>query len=330
MNYKIYQLDIMQRNELPLTDQAIIDRVTKIWGFVVHKPEYNDLGTTFAFGLTNDNGKKLFLKIYSKRKEEAHLYNSTPESLRNNCLVLSRLRIKYNIRQMPEIIKTSAGEYLDEFDNFMLVILHYIEGSNPRYEPNELQSIKLATILSDLHMVPIVDFPEIVYETFDIDFAMGFRKWLDIKSVHGREEMRPMLEKLATHKAYIERALSSLEKLCAYFKSAPLDLVLTHGDAHHFNVLQTTNDLYLIDWDDVKIAPRERDLWHYEFTPLTVDYSDLNPKFVLNRDLCAYYRTQRFLDDLRIYIEHETTTKEQAQININYFCNHFGWVECGK
>jgi spectinomycin phosphotransferase/16S rRNA (guanine(1405)-N(7))-methyltransferase len=37
--------------------------------------------------------------------------------------------------------------------------------------------------------------------------------------------------------------------------------VLTHGEPHPGNTLRTKDGWRLIDWDTVKIAPPERDLW---------------------------------------------------------------------
>ena len=37
--------------------------------------------------------------------------------------------------------------------------------------------------------------------------------------------------------------------------------VVTHGEPHPVNVMQTDAGRVLIDWDTVAIAPPERDLW---------------------------------------------------------------------
>jgi hypothetical protein len=83
----------------------------------------------------------------------------------------------------------------------------------------------------------------------------------------------------------------------------------------------------LIDWDDLKVAPRERDLWFYEFAPLIAEYSRFVPRFEINHDLCSFYRTQRFLEDLRIYIENDAQTVEQAKANVQFFCHHWSWED---
>jgi len=320
----------MQRNELSLSDQKIIDLIERFWGFTPYVIEYVEFGSTFAFNLQDRAGSKIFLKIYRKTAPAAHLYNGTEELLQMSCKILDRLNKQHNMQQIPTIIKTNAGEYLHEFGGFMFVVLRHLEGIHPRYEPNELKSADLAIILHNLHAISVTSFPEVAREKFVIDFAVGLEKWFEIASDTCEEKIRPMLKKLVAEKEFLRKAIHVLKQLRKQFVNKPMDLMLTHGDAHHFNVLQTSKELYLIDWDDLKMAPRERDLWHYEVAPLMKDYMQLEPKFVLNHELCSFYSIQRFLEDLRIYIEEVTKTTEQTQINIEFFCNHWGWQVCDK
>lgn len=73
----------------------------------------------------------------------------------------------------------------------------------------------------------------------------------------------------------------------------------------------------MIDWDNIKIGPREPDLWFYEHASVINDYLALNPNLKINYDLCLYYQTQRFIEDLRIAIETN---------DLQSFMNHWGWV----
>jgi spectinomycin phosphotransferase len=311
----------MQRSELALSDQEIIGLVAKVWGFTAQTINYIEFGSTFSFCLANAADEKVFLKVYRKTRVAAHLYNSTSELLQHNCSILDRLHNNHKLAQIPQVIKTNAADYLYEFHGFMLVVCQHIEGSHPK--PTQLQHAKLATILSNLHAVPVAAFADVAAESYNIDFALGFKAWLKVGD--GDEKIRPMLAKIAAERAAIEALILLQERFVA---KPPSELVLTHGDAHRFNVLQTSNNLYLIDWDDLMVGPRERDLWHYEDAQVMADYAKLNPSFSLNHELCLFYRLQRFLDDLRIYIEQPTITDEQAKINSNYFCNHQSWQEC--
>ncbi|MFI5892048.1 phosphotransferase [Actinoplanes sp. NPDC051513] len=63
---------------------------------------------------------------------------------------------------------------------------------------------------------------------------------------------------LATHAGKIGRWLSDLDALAAEIGPAR---VVTHGEPHPGNVLHTASGPRLIDWDTVRLAPPERDLW---------------------------------------------------------------------
>ena len=108
--------------------------------------------------------------------------------------------------------------------------------------------------------------------------------------------------------------------------------VITHGDAHHYNIIQTKDNLWLVDWDGVKIAPKERDLWHYEGVSLFMEYQKIDPTYKINHELCHWYRLQRFLEDCRYYLErvllNKNSTEAQNEQDVDSFLTHWGWQVC--
>lgn len=57
------------------------------------------------------------------------------------------------------------------------------------------------------------------------------------------------------------RLLDRLDRLGAELRGRPAELVVCHGDPHLGNVLLGPDgEVWLIDWDDAVLAPRERDL----------------------------------------------------------------------
>ncbi|WP_051809550.1 aminoglycoside phosphotransferase family protein [Actinoplanes subtropicus] len=74
----------------------------------------------------------------------------------------------------------------------------------------------------------------------------------------------PARDLLAAHAAKIGRWLSELDRLAA---EIPPARVVTHGEPHPANILTTPTGKLLIDWDTVRMAPPERDLWHLTDDP---------------------------------------------------------------
>lgn len=65
---------------------------------------------------------------------------------------------------------------------------------------------------------------------------------------------------LAEHLGYVRDRKARYDVLAA--RRPPVtEWVVTHGEPHAANVVHTANGPVLIDWDTVRLAPRERDLW---------------------------------------------------------------------
>lgn len=65
---------------------------------------------------------------------------------------------------------------------------------------------------------------------------------------------------LAERRAAIERRLATYDALAAAVESTAERWVVSHGEPHTGNVIRTDRGMLLIDWDTVRLAPRERDL----------------------------------------------------------------------
>jgi spectinomycin phosphotransferase len=59
----------------------------------------------------------------------------------------------------------------------------------------------------------------------------------------------------------ISRLVDGVDGMGLRLRQAPLPLVLCHADLHTWNILlDTTQQMWIIDWDEVVLAPKERDL----------------------------------------------------------------------
>ncbi|WP_238584588.1 phosphotransferase family protein [Legionella worsleiensis] len=126
--------------------------------------------------------------------------------------------------------------------------------------------------------------------------------------------------------------MNTIQQWQTKFSKGKMPFVITHGDAHHYNVLQTPYEVWLVDWDGLKIAPIERDLWHYQEAPLVDEYCKLNPHYKINHNLCEFYKLQRFFEDSRYYLEQvllgKNSTQEQSEQDKKCFVTHWGWSVC--
>lgn len=110
----------------------------------------------------------------------------------------------------------------------------------------------------------------------------------------------------------IEEKIAIFRKIIAECKQTSFELHLTHGDAPG-NIIQTANnDLYLIDWDDVLLAPIERDLWSHHGDPLLRQYY---PNYTKSELAYSYYVLRRFLDDLSGFLD-EIFRESSSEVEI--------------
>ncbi len=115
---------------------------------------------------------------------------------------------------------------------------------------------------------------------------------------------------MKTRKSVILHLVERAQTLADFIKSNHEKSVLCHSDIHAGNVLKSTdNALYIIDWDEPIMAPKERDLmfigggvgnvWNkpYEEALFYTGYG----KTDINKTLLAYYRHERIVEDIAIY-----------------------------
>lgn len=133
----------------------------------------------------------------------------------------------------------------------------------------------------------------------------------------------PTAAKLAafikTKRNEIRRLIERTEELALTLQSKSLDFVLCHTDIHGANILITKDSkLYIVDWDNPLLAPKERDLmfvgggvdtlWESERDEAAFfeGYGKVNIDFTV----MAYYRYERVIEDLVAYAEQLLLTDE--------------------
>ncbi|MBA3427693.1 MAG: phosphotransferase [Actinobacteria bacterium] len=71
----------------------------------------------------------------------------------------------------------------------------------------------------------------------------------------------PARRVLAAHASDVAALLAAGVRLGAEVAAGSTNWVVTHGEPHPGNVMRSGENLLLVDWDTVALAPPERDLW---------------------------------------------------------------------
>jgi len=110
------------------------------------------------------------------------------------------------------------------------------------------------------------------------------------------------------------------ERLAQALRSRSPEFVLCHSDVHAANILIDANDaLYIVDWDDPILAPKERDLMfigggqgfigHTAQEEEMLFYAGYGPTQI-DPFALAYYRYERIIVDIAVYCEQIFLTDE--------------------
>jgi spectinomycin phosphotransferase len=103
------------------------------------------------------------------------------------------------------------------------------------------------------------------------------------------------------------------ELLASRLVGKKLELVLCHSDLHAGNIiLADDGSLYIVDWDNPILAPRERDTMYAGGGQFADAYSPEEEEAMFSRgygsaeinpEALAYYRYERIIEDIAIFCE---------------------------
>ncbi len=133
---------------------------------------------------------------------------------------------------------------------------------------------------------------------------------------------------LKSKSSEILKIIEHAEALAILIQKQPLDYVLCHADMHGWNLMVDKEALYIVDWDTLIFAPKERDLmfigagiWVSSLTAAEEEsrfYKGYNQSEI-NHDLLAYYRFERIIQDIGDYCEYIFLSDEGSDDRMQCF-----------
>jgi spectinomycin phosphotransferase len=247
-----------------------------------------------------------FLKVYDKHKPSTKSWVARIHSYMPVVLWLhenTELRSK-----MTAPILTRDGDYKKEDTAFLYMVFPYIEGSTICSEKLKLSQIhEIAQIVSELHCygteipVPTIS----LKETFDVSFCMNLADRLGNihNSVNLKETLSPYIDTLT-------QRIKALQKIAVLLQNSKMRYSLCHTDIHGWNMIQSEN-LILIDWEGLKLAPVEADLfsfsetffYDYAWEDFITVYCARHKDYRINSEAMRFYRLRRRLEDIYEFVE---------------------------
>lgn len=219
------------------------------------------------------------------------------------------------IQQIIPPVKTIHGQLTQHIEDFTLIVYPFVEGQNG-FSRNltDNQWLSLGKMLRQVHEI---DVPPSIQNKIRLEAYSS--KWREIvRSLYIHIEAKPigdavalkLLKFMKEETLAIRRLVDRAEQLGKKIQNLSPKFVLCHSDIHAGNVLMDGNDtIYVVDWDDPIMAPKERDLmfigggvanvWNkpHEEKLFYKGYG----KTEVNTDILAYYRHERIVEDIAIY-----------------------------
>lgn len=214
-------------------------------------------------------------------------------------------------------VKTKNGEKHLQVNNYTLIVSDFIEGKDGfSCDLTDDQWITLGSVMRKIHKIDVPQSLQrmIRRENFSPKRRDAVRElYANIDSLSITDDISQKFTLfLKEHATVIQQLVDRAEQLAEQIQiqSQLPELVLCHSDIHGGNVLLGENGkIYIVDWDDPIMAPKERDLmfigggvanvWNKPHE-LGLFYKGYGQTKIDNK-IMSYYRQERIVEDIAEY-----------------------------
>ncbi|MFG1733049.1 aminoglycoside phosphotransferase family protein [Paenibacillus sp. 843] len=266
------------------------------------------------------DGQAYFLKVYEKSRASTPKWTALIDDYVPVLLWLeehSRLKGK-----IPVPILTQDGCYQCEDDEGIYLLYEYIVGDTiADTELTKDQVRQLAEMIAELHRygeeVPLVT--SAMKESFTVPFLEQLRSTLDGEFPYDLGKV------LLHHIDSLKKLMLKIEELSEALKNRDLRMALCHTDVHGWNLMSDGQQLKLIDWEGLKLAPVEADMMSFVDEPYFSEfmriYANTQSQYEVNIEALTFYQGRRKLEDVWEFME-QLLYDNQADADRKTTLNH--------
>jgi spectinomycin phosphotransferase len=292
---------MLEKPNIP--DKLIISHMQEEYGLRVAELAFLPLGAdlgTAVYRVDTDDGTSSFLKL---RKGSEEITVTVPLFLKSQ-----------DIQEIIPPLETKSKQSWAEFGEYRLILYPFINGKDGfEQELTDHHRQSLGTALKRIHtaQVPSELKRLIPQETFS---PQGRESVKTLQILVERKTFDdPIAARLAdfmkSKRNEIGHLVNRTEQLASELQTKPLDLVLCHSDIHGGNVLiNDTGELYIVDWDNPILAPKERDLMfigggidnNWKSKQEEAVFYEGYGETKISLAALGYYRYERIIQDLAV------------------------------
>jgi spectinomycin phosphotransferase len=296
-----------------ISDELIASRLQEEYGLQVPHLEFLPLGAdsgTAVYRVVENGGTAYFLKL---RKGFEEIVVTVPLFLKSR-----------GLKEIISPFETKSKQGWADFGEYTMILYPFIEGKDGfDRELTDPHRKTLGTALRRIHTAQLP--PElrrrIPQESFSPQWRERLKSFQDLVDTRVFDDATAakLAEFMKSKRDEISRLAKRTEELASEVQSKPLELVLCHTDIHGGNILiSNSEDLYIVDWDNPLLAPKERDLmfigggidgiWKSKREEAVFYEGYGQPE--INLAALAYYRYERVIEDLAVIGEQLLLTDE--------------------
>jgi spectinomycin phosphotransferase/16S rRNA (guanine(1405)-N(7))-methyltransferase len=252
-----------------LTDRAVTGALAAGWGLTPVAVDYQAVGYgSYHWQAHTSAGESWFVTV-DDLMERQRSAGDSPEAVHRRlraalltALAARRAGADFVVAPVP----TLAGDVLARLGGRHVVALYPFVAGRRFDFGDTLPATGRDAVLR--HLVALHSAPRHVSrDALTEEFSLPHRAELSraLADASARWDTGPYGEParalLATYGGAVEKLLAQYDRLVAQAREQPERRVLTHGEPHPGNLIETGAGWMLVDWDTTLLALPERDLW---------------------------------------------------------------------
>ena len=314
-----------------IQDKRIAALLCEVYGLQSAQVKFLPLGTesnTAVYRVITRESTPYFLKLRKGLFEETSV-------------LVPRFLHDQGIRQIIPPLRTKDGHLWASLDVYTCILHPFIEGRNGfEMALSDDQWVDFGAALKGVHTIVLPPeaqerIPSETYSSHWREMVKGFQAQVE-HSAFAEPVAAQMAAFMQMQRDEIRLLIERAEQLGNTLRqSQPLAQVLCHSDIHAGNLLLTTNGaLYIVDWDNPILAPKERDLmfigggvggvWNGAREE-ALFYQGYGVQDI-NLTALTYYRCERIIQDIAAFAEQILLTRaggDDREQGFRYFTSQF-------
>jgi spectinomycin phosphotransferase len=314
-----------------IQDYKIIECVQRDFGISLYQISFLPLGAdlnTAVYRVIATDQQHYFLKVRKGDFDEI-------------AVTLPKFLSDHNVRQIIAPLVTRNGFLWADVDHYRLILHPFVEGCDGyQADLSDQHWIEFGATIKKIHtsVVPTAIMKRIPQEHYS-PHGRDTVKWF-LKRVETEIFDDPFPAKLAAFirvkSAQITDLVWRAEQLADQLHRHSPDYIVCHSDLHAGNILISTEGLlYIVDWDNPILAPKERDLMfaggaqgfsgHSAAEEIDLFYQGYG-ETQIDPAALAYYRYERIVQDIAVYCEQlflSNAGGEDRDQSLEYLASNF-------